>query len=98
MSMFVCKDLGCAVNYCGLLKRSVAMEWEGTDNCEQEYKQFNDCMTTEQRRYRWSDAKSTSTLYDYTFARKKARMQEVKDWMYLTPTENMDMIDNRFEE
>ena len=44
MSMLVCKDLGCAVNYCGLLKKSVPMEWEGTDDCQQEFKSFNDCM------------------------------------------------------
>ena len=25
-------------------------------------------------------------------------MAEVKDWLYLTPTENMELIDNKFGE
>ena len=55
-------------------------------------------MVAENRRYRWGEEKNKQTLYDYTFARKAARMAEVKDWLYLTPTENMELIDNKFGE
>ena len=47
MAMIVCKDVGCAINYCGLLKQSLPMEWEGTEDCATELTQFNNCMVAE---------------------------------------------------
>ena len=47
MSAFLCKDMGCVVNYCGLLKKSYSMEWENSSDCVDEYKNFNDCMRME---------------------------------------------------
>ena len=44
MSAIICKDLGCLVNYCGLLQKSYPMEWENSSDCVDEYKQFGDCM------------------------------------------------------
>ena len=66
MSMLVCKDVGCAVNYCTLLKRYVPMEWEGTDDCGQEMATFSKCMVAEQRRYHWS-ANKPNSLYEYAW-------------------------------
>jgi len=45
MSAIICKDIGCMMNYCGLLKKSYAMEWEESSDCVDEYKTFTDCMT-----------------------------------------------------
>ena len=38
MTAIICKDKGCIVNYCGLLKQSYPMEWEGSSDCVDEYK------------------------------------------------------------
>ena len=47
MVAIICKDMSCAVNYCGLLKKSYAMEWEESSDCKNEYKAFTDCMAME---------------------------------------------------
>jgi len=47
IAMIVCKDLGCDLNYCGLIKKSLPMEWEGSSDCSQELKIFNTCMKRE---------------------------------------------------
>ena len=44
MSMVICRDLGCEINYCQLLKGSVKEEWEGTGDCKDEITAFNSCM------------------------------------------------------
>lgn len=51
--MIICKDLGCELNYCGLIKKSLPMEWEGSSDCTNELKQFNECMKIEERRFMW---------------------------------------------
>lgn len=33
LAMIICRDLGCEINYCLLLKKSVPMEWEGSSDC-----------------------------------------------------------------
>ena len=33
MSMLVCKDVGCAVNYCSLVKMDYPSMWEGSSDC-----------------------------------------------------------------
>jgi len=45
MAAIICKDVGCMVSYCGLLKKSYVMEWEESSDCVDEYKVFRDCMT-----------------------------------------------------
>ena len=40
MTAMICKDTGCLVNYCGLLKKSYPSEWEGSSDCVDEYQQF----------------------------------------------------------
>ena len=34
MSMLVCKDIGCAVNFCGLVKSDYPSLWEGSSDCQ----------------------------------------------------------------
>ena len=51
LTMMVCRDLGCEINYCGLIKKSYVTEWEGSSDCTREIKAFNDCMTQERRRF-----------------------------------------------
>ena len=53
MTAIICKDMGCLVNYCGLLKRSYPSDWQNSSDCVDEYNQFQDCMKQEQRRYTW---------------------------------------------
>ncbi len=47
MAAILCKDLGCMVNYCGLLKKSYYSEWKESSDCVDEYKNFTDCMKME---------------------------------------------------
>ena len=67
MSAILCKDMGCMVNYCGLLKKSYPSEWENSSDCVDEYKNFTDCMKMEQRRFNWMPASQRREIskYDY---------------------------------
>ena len=53
LAMMVCRDLGCAINYCSLIKKSYVTEWENSSDCTQEIKSFNECMAQERRRFLW---------------------------------------------
>ena len=53
MTAIICKDFGCLVNYCGLLKKSYVTECENSSDCKNEYKNFTDCMKMERRRIEW---------------------------------------------
>jgi hypothetical protein len=75
MSMIVCKDLGCEINYCSLVKQSLPSEWEGSSDCVEEITNFNSCMKQEQRRYNWSSEKPAN-MYDYIWMRVKEKRQE----------------------
>ena len=33
MAMLACKDVGCAVNYCSLLKMGYESDWQGSSDC-----------------------------------------------------------------
>ena len=62
--MILCRDKGCDLNYCGLIKKSVPMEWEGSSDCTNEYKLFTDCMKLERRRWVYGKPEGV-TMYDY---------------------------------
>ena len=72
MAMLVCKDVGCAVNYCSLVKNTV---WDAGSDCQNEIKEFNNCMVSETRRYAWMDKAIRPPLFDYTYERIKERAQ-----------------------
>ena len=76
MAMMVCRDLGCEINYCGLIKKSYVTEWEGSSDCTQEIKAFNDCLTQERRRFSWMQEKPA--IYDYIQERVADRRREKK--------------------
>ena len=78
MSMLVCKDLGCAVNYCSLVKMDYPSMWEGSGDCREEIQNFNKCMVAERRRYAWMDKTIRPPMYDYVQARIKERALESK--------------------
>ena len=40
MTAIICKDMGCLVNYCGLLKKSYPSDWEKSSDCVDEYTNF----------------------------------------------------------
>ena len=67
LAAIICKDFGCVVNYCGLLKKSYVTEWEDSSDCENEVSQFGNCMKQETRRYTWmgQEEKDNITKYDY---------------------------------
>jgi len=78
MAMLVCKDVGCAINYCNLVKMDQPSLWEGSSDCSQEIKEFNNCMLSEKRRYTWMDKATRPALYEYTYERIKERAQQAK--------------------
>ena len=76
MAMMVCRDLGCEINYCSLVKKSYVTEWEGSSDCTQEIKNFNDCMVQERRRFSWM--KEKPAMYDWIQQRVEERRKEKK--------------------
>ncbi|CDW90958.1 UNKNOWN [Stylonychia lemnae] len=95
MAMMLCRDLGCEVNYCGLVKKSYPMEWEGSSDCIDEIKQFNDCMTRERRRYAWLDEKPP--MFDYIQNRLAEKRKEKKFAIIFKPDE-LEAIEKLREE
>ena len=71
MAAVVCKDVGCMVNYCSLLKMSLPMEWEESSDCVDEYKVFNDCMRDEQRRWNWLPQAQRAEIVKYDYIQKR---------------------------
>ena len=76
LAMMVCRDQGCEVNYCSLLKKSYESDWKGSSDCSSEITQFNNCMKSERRRYMWGDQKDKMSMYDYIWMRVAEKRQE----------------------
>ena len=36
LAMILCRDIGCEINYCLLIKKGQPMEWEGSSDCMSE--------------------------------------------------------------
>ena len=85
MAMMVCRDIGCVVNYCGLIKKSYVTEWEGSSDCKEEIKAFNDCMTQERRRFAWLTEKPP--MYEYIQQRIADRNKNKKFLLVLSEEE-----------
>ena len=64
MSMYLCKNIGCAINYCSLVKQDFEALWKNSSDCSKEIKLFNQCMVAERQRYRLLPERPES-LYDY---------------------------------
>ena len=47
MAMYACKNIGCALNYCSLVKMGWPSDWKGSSDCMEEQKNFNKCMVDE---------------------------------------------------
>ena len=88
MVMYVCKDIGCALNYCGLVKKSYPDLWEGSSDCMQEYQDFNKCMVAERRRYQWMDDAERPPIYEYAQKRIQDKRHEQKMYGLLSTDEN----------
>ena len=66
LAMMVCKDIGCEINYCQLVKfNKVQSEAEPERECNEEINNFNNCMQIEQRRYQWMPANERPEKYHY---------------------------------
>lgn len=76
--MLVCKDVGCAVNYCSLVKMDQPSLWEGSSDCSAEIDQFNKCMVAERRRYAWMDRTNRPPLSEYVWKRIEEKRSEAK--------------------
>lgn len=49
MAMIICRDMGCELQYC---QQTLSDPYERPfEDCDQQYQQFNSCITQEQRRY-----------------------------------------------
>ena len=88
--MLVCKDVGCLVNYCSLIKMDYPSMWQGSSDCTEEIDSFNKCMIAERRRYAWMDKEKRPNLYDYSFQRIKERALEGKQ-NFLSEEEKVDL-------
>ena len=89
MAMMVCRDLGCEINYCGLIKKSYVTEWEGSGDCSSEIKAFNNCITQERRRFAWQEVKPP--MYEYIQERIAERRKE-KKFLNILSVEEQDAI------
>ena len=78
MTAIICKDLGCLVNYCGLLKQSLESDWKNSSDCVNEYDDFTECMKQEHRRFSWLPEKDNVNKYDYIQQRLLERKQNNK--------------------
>ena len=47
MAMFVCKNVGCAFNYCSVIKMGHNSDWTGSKDCMDEFRAVNKCITDE---------------------------------------------------
>ena len=63
--MYACKNVGCAINYCSLVKMSYESDWKGSSDCSAEIESFNKCMVAEKRRYAWMDKSERPPIYEY---------------------------------
>ena len=78
LAMYACKNVGCAINYCGLIKTGVESEWRGSSDCTEEIAAFNKCMVDERRRYAWMDSTTRPPMYEYLQQRIKEKTLENK--------------------
>ena len=65
MAMYACKNVGCALNYCSLVKMGWPSDWEGSSDCMQEQKAFNKCIVDEIRIARAIPKEERPSVYDY---------------------------------
>lgn len=74
LAMALCKDVGCDLNYCGLIKKSIPSDWKGSSDCTNEYKAFNSCIAREKRV--WLSNKVEISMYDYIQSRYEKDKEE----------------------
>ena len=92
MAMYACKNVGCAVNYCSLVKMGWPSDWTGSSDCIDEQKNFNKCMVDEQRRFQAIDKKERPPIYEYVQARILEKVEEDKYiGLILNETENNEL-------
>lgn len=77
MAMILCRDIGCEIVYCSLLKKSVPMEHTNSD-CSNEIQNFNSCMLREKRKWEWGTNKGNISKYDYIQEQLKLKREEKK--------------------
>jgi hypothetical protein len=70
MGMIICRDLGCELTYC---QTSMSDPYERPfDNCDQQFKALNSCISSEQRRYLMDpQGRSMGEHVNYMLEKKK---------------------------
>jgi hypothetical protein len=70
MGMIICRDIGCELTYC---QTSMADPYERPfDNCDQQFKALNSCISNEQRRYLMDpQGRSMGEHVNYMLEKKK---------------------------
>ncbi|CAI2365336.1 unnamed protein product [Moneuplotes crassus] len=76
LAMALCKNQGCDLNYCGLIKKSIPSDWRGSSDCSHEYKEFQSCIARERRT--WLGNKPDMSMYDYIQMRYEKDKKENK--------------------
>ena len=79
MTAIICKDFGCMVNYCGLLKKSYITEWENSSDCKNEYTQFTDCMKMERMRIQSLPTDILINLDKYQYIQDRLTEKKLQD-------------------
>jgi hypothetical protein len=70
MGMMICRDVGCELTYC---QATLSDPYERPfENCDQQFKAFNQCIAQEQRRYIMNpEGRSMHEHIQYMLAKKK---------------------------
>lgn len=76
LAMVLCKNVGCDLNYCGLIKKSYSSDWKGSSDWSDEYKAFTDWMTRERRNWQWGE--HDMSMYDYIWQKLEKQKIERK--------------------
>ena len=76
MSLLICRDRGCELTYC---QATLSDPYERPfENCESHFKQFNDCILQEKRRYLQHDIESRTMQQQIEYMLLKRKEEKYK--------------------
>ena len=89
MALIICRDVGCDLTYC---QTSMADPYERPfDDCDQQFKQLNSCITSEQRRFTLDpQGRTMQEQIAYMLEKKKK-----EKYLNLFPAEKMEVPKER---
>ena len=76
MSLLICRDMGCELTYC---QATLSDPYERPfENCNSQFKMFNDCILQEKRRYLQTDIQSRTMQQQIEFMLQKKKEEKYK--------------------